>query len=48
MNKKVDKKVIKKGLLPYVFLAVIFLTIFYIFNVLNNNVKVLTYDEFMS
>jgi len=46
-NNKVDKKVIKKGLLPYVFIVVIFLTIFYIFNVMNNTVHDFTYDEFM-
>ena len=46
MNKKIDKKTVKRGLLPYLFLAVIMLGIFYVFNVLNNDVKVLTYDEF--
>lgn len=47
MNKNIDKKTVKKGLLPYLFLAVIMLGIFYVFNVMNNDVKVLTYNEFV-
>ena len=47
MNTKIDKKTVKKGLLPYLFLALIILAIFYVFNVLNNDVNVLTYDEFV-
>ena len=39
MNKKIDKKVIKKGLLPYVFLFIIMLGILYVFNVLNKDIK---------
>ena len=46
MNNGIDKKNIKKGLLPYLFLAIIMLGVYYTFNVLNNDVKVLTYDEF--
>ena len=30
MNKKVDKKTIKKGLLPYLFILLIILGIFYL------------------
>ena len=47
MKKKVDQKTMKKGLLPYVFLAIIMLGIFYVLNVLNKNVHELTYDEFI-
>ena len=46
MNSGIDKKNIKKGLLPYLFLLIIMLGVYYAFNVLNNDVKVLTYDEF--
>ncbi len=46
MNNGIDKKNIKKGLLPYLFLAIIMLGVYYTFNVLNNDVEVLTYDEF--
>ena len=48
MNKTIDKKTIRKGLLPYLFLALIILTVFYVVNVMNNDVNVLTYNEFMS
>ncbi len=47
MKEKIDKKTLKKGLLPYVFLAIIMLGIFYVLNVLNKNVHELTYDEFI-
>ena len=30
MNKTIDKKTIKRGLLPYLFLALIMLTVFYV------------------
>ena len=48
MNKTIDKKTIKKGLLPYLFLALIMLGVFYVVNVMNNDVNILTYNEFMS
>ena len=48
MNKTIDKKTIRKGLLPYLFLALIMLGVFYVVNVMNNDVNVLTYDEFMT
>ena len=48
MNKTIDKKTIKKGLLPYLFLALIILVVFYAVGVMNNDVNVLTYDEFMT
>lgn len=47
MNKKVDKKIIKKGLLPYLFILLIILGIFYLFNFLNHKTNILTYNEFM-
>ena len=47
MNKKVDKKTIKKGLLPYLFILLIILGIFYLFNFLNHKTNILTYNEFM-
>ena len=48
MNRSIDKKTMKKGLLPYLFLAVIMLGVFYVFNVMNTDVDVLTYNEFVS
>ena len=47
MNKKVDKKTIKQGLLPYLFILLIILGIFYLFNFLNHKTNILTYNEFM-
>ena len=46
-NNNIDKKVIKKGLLPYLFMLVIFVGVFYMFNVLNVVTHNLTYDEFV-
>ena len=43
----VNKKTVKRGLLPYLFLLLIMLGIFYFFNVLNQKVNVLNYNEFM-
>ena len=43
-----DKKTVKRGLLPYLFIALIMLGMFYIFNVTNQNVHVLSYDEFIN
>ena len=47
MKEKLDKKTIKKGLLPYLFLLVIMLGVFYVFNILDRNVHELTFDEFV-
>ncbi len=44
----INKKVVKKGLLPYVFLLLIMLGIIYFVSVANQKVNVLTYDEFMT
>ncbi len=43
----VNKKTVKRGLLPYLFLILIMLGVFYFFNVLNQKVNVLNYNEFM-
>ena len=44
----VNKKVVKKGLLPYVFLLLVMLLVVYFVSIANQKVNVLTYDEFMS
>ena len=46
-SKKVNKNTIGKSLLPYLFMILLFLTMFYVFNMLNHKVNVLTYNEFM-
>jgi len=43
----VNKKTVKRGLLPYVFLAIVVMGVFYFFHVMNQKVNVFTYDEFM-
>ena len=47
MNNKIDKKTVKKGLLPYVFLVIIILGIFYVFEVVNKNIVEYSYDQFI-
>ena len=47
MNNKIDKKVVKKGLLPYVFLIIIMLGVFYVFEVMDKKVNEFTYDQFI-
>ena len=44
---KVQKKDVKRNLLPYLMMALIMLTIIYFLNVMNKKVNVLTYDKFM-
>ncbi len=44
----VNKKTVKKGLVPYVFLLLIILGIFYFVGIANQKVNVLSYNEFMS
>ena len=39
MNKGIDKKVVKRGLLPYLFLVLAMLIIFYFVSVGNQNVE---------
>ncbi len=40
-----NKNTIKKGILPYLFLVLIIFGVYYLFNVLNQKVNVLTYNE---
>ena len=47
VDNKIDKKTLKKGLLPYLFLFLIMLGVFYAVNVLNKDIHVLSYDEFI-
>ncbi len=47
MDNKINKKTVKKGLLPYLFIGILILGIFYVFNVLNKDVHTLTYNEFI-
>ena len=47
MNNSVDKKALRKGILPYLVIAVVMLGLFYILTVMNKDIKVLTYDEFI-
>jgi len=47
VKNKIDKKTVKKGLLPYLFLLVIMLGVFYVFDVLDKNIHELTFDEFV-
>jgi len=46
-NNNIDKRTIKKGLLPYVFIFIIMLFVFYYFNINNTNKHDFTYDQFM-
>ena len=48
MNNNIDKKVIKKGMLPYLFLFLVMLFIVYLVGTFNTTVNVLTYNEFMN
>lgn len=47
MTNNISKKDMKRGLLPYLFLILIFLGVFYFLNVMNQKVNVLTYNEFV-
>ncbi len=42
------KKSLKRGLLPYIFLLLLILSIYYVFNIVNVKNNNLTYDEFIS
>ena len=48
MNKGIDNKIVKRGLLPYLFLLISVLAIFYAVSIANREVNVLTYNEFIS
>ena len=43
-----NKKVVKRGLFPYIFMFIFIMSVMYFFTVLNQKVNVLTYDKFMS
>ncbi len=43
-----NKKTVKKGLLPYLFLFLVILGVLYFFNIANKKVNVITYDEFLN
>lgn len=47
MNKGIDKKVIKRGLLPYLFLALAMLGFIYFVGIGSRKVEELSYDEFI-
>ena len=47
MNKGMDKKTVKRGLLPYLFLVLAMLSIFYFASVGNQKIEELSYDEFI-
>ncbi len=49
MNKNVvNKKNVKRGLVPYLFMFLIMLGIFYVANIMNTKINDLTYNEFMT
>lgn len=43
-----NKKNVKRGLLPYVFLVLLILVVYYAYNVMNEKVNTFTYDQFIS
>jgi len=47
MNNNLNKKTIKKGMLPYLFLVLMMLAVVYLVNTLNTTINVLNYNEFM-
>ena len=47
MDNKVNKKTVRRGLLPYLFIGIIIIGVFFVFNVLNREVHKLTYNEFI-
>lgn len=48
MDNKINKKIVRRGLLPYLFIALLILGMFYVLDVMNTDVKVLTYNEFVN
>lgn len=42
-----NKKVVKRGLVPYIFMFLFIIGVVYFFNMMNHKVNVITYDEFM-
>jgi len=47
VNNNIDKKTLKKGLLPYLFIFLIMLSVYYFYNISNTNKHNFTYDKFM-
>ena len=47
MKNKIDKKTVKKGLLPYLFLFIIMLGVIYVLNFVNKDIHEFTYDKFI-
>ena len=43
-----NKKAVKKGILPYIFLFLVMLGILYFFNVANQKVNVIDYQQFLT
>ena len=43
-----NKKAVKKGILPYVFLFLVMLGILYFFNIANQKVNVIDYQQFLA
>ena len=43
-----NKKNIKRGLIPYVFLVLLILGIYYVYNVVNEKINPFTYDQFIN
>ena len=43
-----NKKNVKKGLLPYVFLLLLILAMYYLFGVMNKTINEISYDEFIN
>ena len=43
-----NKKNIKRGLLPYLFLFLVLVGVMFFLNSMNSKVNVITYDEFMA
>ena len=43
-----NKKTVKKGLLPYLFLFLVILGVLYFFNFANTKINYITYDQFVN
>ena len=43
-----NKNTVKRGILPYLFLVIVILGVYYFFGVLNKDVHVLTYNELLT
>ena len=42
-----NKKVVKRGLYPYLFISIFIISVIYFFGALNQKINILTYDKFM-